>query len=103
MNAIQNLSLQVFCGSRNDGDCFMEVCIEFLFLGLDDFYSVLFQYLHEFVVDKLNAFSDCCYIGGSLDILKGTLKVVDNRQNAADTFSAPFRMSSAFSFMVRLR
>lgn len=92
-----------FVRCRDNGNCFVKIGVKRFFFGLNHLHAVLSQYRHEFIINQFHSFFHGCYVCGSFHVFQGAFEVVYNRKNAADGFSAPFRISSAFSFMVRLR
>ena len=87
-SAVHHLAFQLGCGSRQLGHSFVKVNIEIGFFGVDDADSLLTQYVHEFLVDKLHSLKYCINIVGILHVLQGTLEIVDDRQYGDDGFLA---------------
>ena len=93
-------TFQSFVRSRDYGNGFVVVCVKRLFFGFDYFDTVLAQYRHKLVVDKLHTFFYGSYIGGGFHVFQGAFKVVHDRKNAADALFSTIQ--DKFGFFLSL-
>lgn len=86
--AVQNLTFLFFRRGRDHSDGFVIIRIQRLVFRFDDLHAILCQDSHKLIINQFYTFLHGVHVFGSFHRFDGTLKVIDHRQNAADTFFA---------------